>query len=164
MYEYVKDVDRDKWPVSFPYITTSDYGVYPSDDETMIKASYCYAVRGNRWKSEIFSLRYLFIMGGTESRNIFYTYTTYLDRVEDDVYKALAGMSPVGELRIDDLKSIAAVEVIHDHFWTQAACYEADIKSRETFNFLKEWRNIRPLAYEYHQTEDGTLYIYRIAA
>lgn len=164
MYEYVKDVNRDEWPGLFPYMTTSDYGEYPSDNETMVKASYCYAVRGNRWESEIFSLRYLFIMGGTESKNTFYTYTTYLDRVENDVHEALVGMSAVGELGFDDLKSVAAVEVIHDHFWAQAARYEADIKSRETFEFRKEWRNIKPLSYEFHQNEDGTLYIYRVAA
>ena len=68
-------------------------------------------------------------MGGSECRNTFYTYTTYLDRVEDDVNKAMVGMSGVGELSIGDLKSVAAVEVIHDHFWAQAARYEADIKS-----------------------------------
>ena len=39
MLEYVKDVDRDKWPGSFPNITTNNYGTYLSDDEAMAKAS-----------------------------------------------------------------------------------------------------------------------------
>ena len=129
----------------------------------MVKASYCYAVRGNRSESDIFSLKYLLVLGGSEATDTFYTYTTYLDRVENDVYRALSGMVAVGELSIDELKSVAAVSVIHDHFWTQAIRYEADVKSRKTFHFRKEWRNITPLVYEYHQIEDGTIYIYRIA-
>jgi hypothetical protein len=140
-----------------------DSSACPSDDNSLISSSYCYAVRGNIFESEIFSEKYIFSPASSVAVYCKPTYNTFLAYIPGYVSKLHICYNDESLLEREEIEAVISCYIKYDHFWFQAKRYMDHIKSMKTFDFYNEWKNIDPLIYEIDCKKNGDLEIYRIS-
>ncbi len=136
MLDYVGQVGKTGYPGNYPHINDCVPDDCTAGNESVIRASYCYAVRGCIYLGDVFNLDYILKPYSSACRDINDTYSTNLGRLDYEVDE-LINLKPVGRMKPSQMRAVLKCLIVRDQFWYQSEKYRKDIQKRSSFDFTR---------------------------